>query len=99
MTLIAMTAPLPAKAGVRISLKRLLDPNGIGAGFLLLAIITMIVVTIWSITRLLPDGLSLGRFAFGSTYDCGNGMEYCLSLTKRTITGPFSLQLYGCSCP
>jgi hypothetical protein len=37
--------------------------------------------------------LSPGFLAFSSTDDCRNGLEYCSSLTRRTITGPFNLQL------
>jgi hypothetical protein len=94
MTLTAIAAPLPAKVEVRIPLKRLLPPNVIFAGLLVLVIITMIVAAVWSITRLLPGGLSPGFLAFSSTDDCRNGLEYCSSLTRWTITGPFNLQLY-----
>jgi hypothetical protein len=38
--------------------------------------------------------LSPGFLAFSSTDDCRNGLEYCSSLTRWTITGPFNLQLY-----
>jgi hypothetical protein len=90
MTLTAMTAPLQVKGEITIPLKQLLASDRIVAGLLVLAIITMIVVTVWSIARLLPDGLSPGHLAFSSTYDCRNGLEYCSSLSRPSITWPLS---------
>ena len=53
MTLAAMTAPLSVRAEIRALCKQLLASNQVVAGILILAIITMIVVGVWTTVRLL----------------------------------------------
>jgi hypothetical protein len=96
MTLTAMTAPLSVREEIRISYKQLLASDGIYAGALILAIMTMIVVTVWATIRLLPDGLPPYYLAFRSTYDHSDGLEYCSSLNRHAITWPLSF--HGCGC-
>jgi hypothetical protein len=96
MTLTAMTASLSFREELRISCKQLLESDGIVVGVLMLAIITMIVVTVWTTIRLLPNGLPPYYLAFGSTYDYSDGLEYCSSLNRHVITWPLSF--HGCGC-
>jgi hypothetical protein len=98
MTLTAMTTPLPVRAEIRVLCQQLLAPDEIVAGILMLAIITMMVVTVWATVRFLPDGLPPYYLAFGSTYDYSDDLEYCSSLNRHTLTWPFGLLLYGSSC-
>jgi hypothetical protein len=98
MTLTAMTAPLPVRAEIRVLCKQLLARDEIVAGILMLAIITMIVVTVYTTVGLLPEGLPPYYLAFRSTYDYNDGLEYCSSLNRHTITWPLRPQPCGCSC-
>ena len=87
MTLTAMTAPLPVKAEVRIPCKHLPASNGFVAGILVLAMMTMIIVTVWSTARLLPAGLSPYPSASACMYDCGNVLEYRPSIADTLSLG------------
>ena len=82
---------------LRIRCKQTLAPNEIVAGILMLTISTMIVATVWATGRLLPAGLPPYYLASGSTYDYSDGLQYCSSPNRHTITWPLRLQLYGCS--
>jgi hypothetical protein len=83
MAFTAMTAPLPVKAEVRVPSKQLLASNGVVVTLLALALMTMIVVTVRSTSRLLPAGLSSYPLALGSKYDCGNVLEHCSPISTH----------------
>jgi hypothetical protein len=96
VTLAAMTASLSVRAEIRALCKQLLTTNEVVAGILMLAIITMIVVAVWTTVHLLADGLPPSYLALESTYDYSRGLEYCLPLNRHTITRP--LGFHGCGC-
>ena len=74
MTFTAMTAPLASE--------------GMVAGILMMAMITMVVVTVSNTVSLLPKGLSSYYLSLRSTYDCRDRLEYCSPLKDDIITWP-----------
>jgi hypothetical protein len=88
MTLTAITAPLSIREEIRISRKQLLASDRIVAGVLILAIITSIIVTVWTTIRLMPDGLPPYCFTLWHTYDYSDGLGYCSSLNRHALTWP-----------
>jgi hypothetical protein len=96
MTLTAMTAPLSVREEIRISCQQLLASDGIVAEVLLLAVTTIIIVSVWTTVCLMPEGIPPSYLAFWPTYDYSNGLEYCSSLSRHAITWPLSF--HGCGC-
>ena len=96
MTFTAWTAPLPVRAEIRMFCEHLPTLDQIVVGIVTLTIIVSIFVLFWD-TGFLPDGSSFRYFPFGSAYDYVDGLEYCLSPTTHTTTGPVRLHLDTCS--
>jgi hypothetical protein len=97
MTLSAMASHPSVRAEIKNPWKQLASDE-IVAGIIMLAIITMIVVTVWTTVRLLPEGLPPYYLAYRSAYDYYDGLEYCATLNRHTITWPLRPQPCGCSC-